>query len=168
MNWFAWPIQVHVLGLSSACTCVSAEIGSKIASHWCVALCLSMAVVLEVSSIPSWFTDVFDDDSSSAAPRIALGEPRVRPYTVEDLRRQAQGFQAPSWRPEGTLWFKASLLPWSVPISVTALTGLPHHGHHWGGGEGGGGRGREREGNVLDVWKNTESPRTASRRPSLT
>ena len=88
-----------------------------------------MAALLEVSSVPTWFTDAFGEDcSTSSSPHIALGEPRAQPYFLEDLGKQAQGVRAPPWRPKGTLWFKLgfAVIPQNKRESATSVTTSPH------------------------------------------
>ena len=50
-----------------------------------------MAALLEVSSVPTWFTDVFGEDLSAfSSPRIALGDPRAQPYFLGGFEERSR------------------------------------------------------------------------------
>ncbi len=63
------------------------------------------------SWVESWQDEELDDNAGAGAlaqgPLTEVAEPTVSPYLIDDLREKAFGLNAPSWRPEGTGWFKA-------------------------------------------------------------
>ena len=63
----------------------------------------------------SWHDEELDDNAGAGAlaqgPLIEAAEPTVSPYLILGFREKAFGLKAPSWRPEGTVRFKALLPP---------------------------------------------------------
>lgn len=84
---------------------------------------ITMALLPIPSWAVGWENDFEEDDAAASAstppnsasrsltPLAANGDAAVRPSIIEDLRAKAFGLRAPSYRPLGTVWFKASLPP---------------------------------------------------------